>query len=97
MVSRSRLSQIGLGMFIVVALLGALWALARPSNTAVASAPPPRTTFVHLFEWKWSDIEQECVNFLGPKGFSAVQVSPPNEHIDHKQVAHYATNPSATK
>ncbi|OBX34954.1 alpha-amylase precursor [Halomonas elongata] len=37
--------------------------------------------FVHLFEWKWSDVAQECENFLGPKGFSAVQVSPPQEHI----------------
>ncbi|WP_165856012.1 carbohydrate-binding module family 20 domain-containing protein [Marinobacter sp. JSM 1782161] len=37
--------------------------------------------FVHLFEWSWDDVAQECENFLGPKGFSAVQVSPPQEHI----------------
>lgn len=36
--------------------------------------------FVHLFEWRWADIAQECENFLGPKGFTAVQVSPPSEH-----------------
>ncbi|MCA9940229.1 MAG: alpha amylase C-terminal domain-containing protein, partial [Anaerolineales bacterium] len=41
---------------------------------------PDRTVMVHLFEWKWSDIAQECENFLGPKGFAAVQVSPPMEH-----------------
>ncbi|GAA5214199.1 starch-binding protein [Corallincola platygyrae] len=41
----------------------------------------PRTAFVHLFEWQWSDIAIECEEQLGPKGFSAVQVSPPNEHI----------------
>ncbi len=35
---------------------------------------------VHLFEWKWKDIAVECTQFLGPKGFAAVQVSPPNEH-----------------
>jgi alpha-amylase len=35
---------------------------------------------VHLFEWKWTDIARECENYLGPKGFAAVQVSPPNEH-----------------
>lgn len=39
-----------------------------------------RTVFVHLFEWCWDDIAKECENFLGPKGFAAVQVSPPNEH-----------------
>jgi alpha-amylase len=41
------------------------------------------TAFVHLFEWRWSDIASECETFLGPRGFEAVQVSPPNEHINH--------------
>ncbi|XP_046616877.1 alpha-amylase 2-like [Neodiprion virginianus] len=36
---------------------------------------------VHLFEWKWSDIADECERFLGPKGYGGVQVSPPNENI----------------
>jgi alpha-amylase len=40
-----------------------------------------RTAVVHLFEWKWSDVATECELYLGPKGFKAVQVSPPNEHI----------------
>lgn len=44
------------------------------------SAPLPRTAFVHLLEWTWDDIAQECENFLGPQGFAAVQISPPNEH-----------------
>ncbi|WP_336367846.1 carbohydrate-binding module family 20 domain-containing protein [Marinobacter sp. C2H3] len=50
-------------------------ALTAPATQAEAGV------FVHLFEWKWSDVAQECENFLGPKGFSAVQVSPPQEHI----------------
>ncbi|MDQ5866646.1 MAG: alpha-amylase family protein [Chloroflexota bacterium] len=49
-----------------------------PKPTAV---PGPRTVFVHLFEWKWTDVAQECESFLGPKGYSAVQISPPQEHI----------------
>jgi alpha-amylase len=36
--------------------------------------------FVHLFDWKWTDIAAECENVLGPAGFAAVQVSPPQEH-----------------
>jgi alpha-amylase len=36
--------------------------------------------FVHLFEWKWNDIASECETVLGPAGFRAVQVSPPQEH-----------------
>ncbi|MCW8125899.1 alpha amylase C-terminal domain-containing protein [Microbulbifer halophilus] len=41
------------------------------------------TAFVHLFEWRWNDIASECENFLGPKGYDAVQISPPQEHISH--------------
>jgi len=36
--------------------------------------------FVHLFEWKWTDVARECEGVLGPAGFKAVQVSPPEEH-----------------
>ena len=43
------------------------------------STPPPDDTFVHLFEWKWSDIENECP-YLADVGYDAVQVSPPQEH-----------------
>jgi alpha-amylase len=46
----------------------------------VGAQAPLRTAFVHLFEWRWDDIATECEQFLGPKGFAAVQVSPPNEH-----------------
>ena len=45
----------------------------------------PRTVFVHLFEWQWSDIANECENVLGPKGFSAVQISPPQKSINGGQ------------
>lgn len=34
-----------------------------------------RNTIVHLFEWHWDKIAQECEKFLGPKGFAGVQVS----------------------
>ncbi|MGH7522429.1 MAG: alpha-amylase, partial [Gemmatimonadales bacterium] len=35
---------------------------------------------VHLFEWRWTDIAAECETVLGPAGFKAVQISPPQEH-----------------
>ena len=38
----------------------------------------PRVT-VHLFEWRWDDVAAECEQFLGPMGYSAVQVSPATE------------------
>src|SRR5919197_2674446 len=47
----------------------------RPSGHMAAG-----DVFVHLFEWKWTDIATECETVLGPAGFHAVQVSPPQEH-----------------
>ena len=48
----------------------------RPTGHAAAG-----DVFVHLFEWKWTDIATECESVLGPAGYRAVQVSPPQEHI----------------
>ncbi|CAE7408572.1 amy, partial [Symbiodinium sp. CCMP2456] len=52
-----------------------------------ANWPPvaAKNAFVHLFEWSWQDVARECEEWLGPKGFSAVQVSPPMEHIQGQQ------------
>ncbi len=44
------------------------------------SPAPAGGVFVHLFEWPWADIAQECA-YLGEMGYTAVQVSPPQEHI----------------
>jgi alpha-amylase len=43
---------------------------------------PQRTVFVQLFEWKWTDVAEECEQWLGPHGFAAVQISPPQEHAE---------------
>lgn len=40
-----------------------------------------RTTIVHLFEWRWADVAEECERFLGPFGYGGVQVSPANENV----------------
>ncbi|XP_031350055.1 alpha-amylase A-like [Photinus pyralis] len=40
-----------------------------------------RNTIVHLFEWKWKDVADECERFLQYKGYGGVQVSPPTENI----------------
>lgn len=39
-----------------------------------------RSGIVHLFEWKWNDVADECERFLAPKGYAGVQVSPPTEN-----------------
>ncbi|MGA0200525.1 MAG: hypothetical protein ACO3NK_15680, partial [Prochlorotrichaceae cyanobacterium] len=45
------------------------------------SAQSEGETFVHLFEWRWQDVAQECETFLADAGYHGVQVSPPQEHI----------------
>lgn len=55
--------------------------LSNPLARKIPAVPPQRTVFVHLFEWPWADIATECEQYLGPQGFKAVQVSPPQEHV----------------
>ncbi|KAF5298169.1 hypothetical protein FQA39_LY02593 [Lamprigera yunnana] len=40
-----------------------------------------RNSIVHLFEWKWNDIANECEQFLQHKGYAGVQVSPVSENL----------------
>lgn len=70
----------GMVLFILAMLL-TLQSSSTPERVspALPSTDPPRTAFVHLFEWTWEDVAQECT-FLGAHGYAAVQVSPPNEH-----------------
>ncbi len=51
---------------------------AQPSGAAVTD---PRTVIANLFEWNWNSVARECRTFLGPHGYGAVQVSPPQEHV----------------
>ncbi|MFD0593783.1 alpha-amylase family glycosyl hydrolase [Catellatospora coxensis] len=61
-------------------------ALLRPAAPDLVPAkadanPGNRDVIVHLFQWPWASIANECATVLGPKGFGAVQVSPPQEHV----------------
>jgi alpha-amylase len=69
---------------LVLVVLSVGYSLVPPRATQAQTATP-RTVFVHLFEWKWTDIANECETWLGPKGYAAVQVSPPMEHIQGSQ------------
>lgn len=56
----------------------------RQSDARIQAAIHPKmgSVLVHLFEWSWDDIAIECERWLGPKGFTAVQISPPQEHVE---------------
>jgi alpha-amylase len=70
------------GALALCALAGCVAEATRPPDGApeAAALPGGKTAFVQLFEWKWTDVARECETFLGPKGFAAVQISPPEEH-----------------
>ncbi|GAA2339857.1 carbohydrate-binding module family 20 domain-containing protein [Saccharopolyspora halophila] len=53
---------------------------AEPPAPAPASAPVDGP-IVQMFQWPWDSVARECTDFLGPKGYGAVQVSPPQEHV----------------
>lgn len=44
------------------------------------AAPGGKDVIVTLFEWNWPSVARECRDYLGPKGYGYVQVSPPQEH-----------------
>lgn len=65
----------------VAALAATLLPITSGATAEPAARAAPTDVIVHLFQWPWASIANECVNVLGPKGFSAVQVSPPQEHV----------------
>jgi len=76
-------------------LLGAVSALilttgvAVVGSTSVAASPRmgghPRSitgsVVANLFEWNWKSVGAECKNVLGPAGYAAVQVAPPQDSL----------------
>jgi alpha-amylase len=75
-----------LGTVSASGLLGlAMLGAPLPSGPAISASPTPGATpptaLVHLFEWTWNDIAAECETYLGPQGYQAVQISPPQEHV----------------
>ena len=54
-----------------------------PATSAVPSAASTGATgvIVQMFDWPWPAIGAECSNVLGPDGYGAVQISPPEEAV----------------
>ncbi|WP_063774978.1 carbohydrate-binding module family 20 domain-containing protein [Streptacidiphilus anmyonensis] len=60
---------------------GTLVPLTLASGTAHASAPNGGDVIANLFMWNWPSVASECRDVLGPKGYGAVQVAPPQDSI----------------
>lgn len=54
--------------------LGLLVLLAGVNGQFNPHSWPNRNGIVHLFDWKWDDIADECERFLAPRGYAGVQV-----------------------
>ena len=65
----------------VKVLLGLAVVVAGVRGYTETHCKDSKQAIVHLFEWSWDAVADECTKVLGPKGFCGVQVSPPNEHI----------------
>ncbi|MFI5494977.1 carbohydrate-binding module family 20 domain-containing protein [Actinoplanes sp. NPDC051859] len=53
----------------------------RAKVTVSHTTSGTRDVIVHLFQWPWASVARECTQVLGPQGYGAVQVSPPQEHV----------------
>jgi alpha-amylase len=80
---RSRRTLALASAVLVAAALLSAGIIRSTIRTADASPASPGTkdVIVHLFQWPWADVANECTTVLGPKGFGGVQVSPPQEHV----------------
>ena len=66
---------------LVAAALLVLLATTYDVPSVQAAPPGPRDVIVQLFQWNHRSVAAECRDHLGPAGYGAVQVSPPQEHV----------------
>jgi alpha-amylase len=60
---------------------GGVAAIVSGPLTADAAALNNSDVTANLWEWNWNSIAQACTQQLGPAGYGAVQVAPPEESI----------------
>lgn len=78
MTVRRPLAALTAAVFGLALFLFPLTAAASPAHAAPTG---DKDVIVHLFQWRWKSVADECESTLGPNGFGAVQVSPPQEHV----------------
>lgn len=45
-----------------------------------------RSVIANLFEWNWTSVGNECTTQLGPAGYAAVQVAPPQDSLKRTEL-----------
>ncbi|MGF1459579.1 MAG: alpha-amylase family protein [Leptolyngbyaceae cyanobacterium] len=70
------------GVFLCLGVACSSVAISEEHTAEIMPTPKDEAAvMVHLFEWTWDDVAHECETVLGPQGYRAVQISPPQEHI----------------
>lgn len=84
-------SALALAAAVPFAANSAAGASSRHSTPSTAAAQVPaggaqqRGVVVNLFEWNWPSIGRECTSTLGPAGYAAVQVAPPQDSLSRTE------------
>jgi alpha-amylase len=65
---------------LVAALAAAPAAAAKPHRLHHIRSSG-RDVVANLFEWNWASVAKECTTVLGPAGYGAVQVAPPQDSL----------------
>jgi alpha-amylase len=68
----------------LITLAGVVSAAARPSKHH--NAKPLHDVVANLFEWNWPSVQRECTTVLGPAGYGAVQVAPPQDSVKRQHL-----------
>jgi alpha-amylase len=66
---------------VLTVLLTAAAVPAVHAAPAAASPTGDHDVIANLFEWNWPSVASECTNVLGPQGYGAVQVAPPEDSL----------------
>ncbi|MEU4836401.1 carbohydrate-binding module family 20 domain-containing protein [Streptosporangium sp. NPDC023615] len=66
---------------VLSALAGATVLVPAVLSSPAQATPPTPGPIVKLWSWNWNSVARECTDVLGPAGFGAVQVSPPNDSM----------------
>jgi alpha-amylase len=66
-------------------------AYGSPARTSAAHAEgvavsSNRDVVANLFEWNWASVGRECTTHLGPAGYAAVQVAPPQDSVKRTEL-----------
>ena len=81
-VRRRHARRVRRGLVAAAALVaGCCVPFALQSTAHAATAPDGGDVIANLFEWNWTSVASECTGVLGPKGYGAVQVAPPQDSI----------------